>query len=268
MLQNHSEQSPESARVQRFCGQSHANLAHWADLRTGQSPAYSCPVTSLRAQKKRDTAEGLAEAAYDLAASRGFDAVTTDDIAAKAGVSRRTFANYYQNKHAAVVDGFVHHLGITIHHPVEPIADAQIAATFDELIAQTHSFITAVFTDNSRISHIQDFARMVKENPGLEPYVHAVFLEFQNSNAHKVLAERFGEVKVSLFLGAVIGSLAGIVRLILGPLAIPRGTPPLRGGATATPDDAVPVLTASDISEFLAHIDLAFTYLRRGFADR
>ncbi len=229
-------------------------------------------MTSLRAQKKRVTAHRLADAAYALATANGFESVTTDDIASEAGVSRRTFANYYANKHAAVVDGFIQNLGIPIGRPDDPIDPADLPNTFDELVNSTQSFISDVFTESRRIEHIQDFAKMVKENPGLEPYIHAVFLEFQNSNSHRILSERFGAVKVSVFLGAAIGSLGGIVRLILGPLAIPQDTPPLRGVSTATEQPpsttAAPILTPEDITTILTHIDHAFTYLRHGFADQ
>lgn len=230
-------------------------------------------MTSLRARKKRATSQSLADAAYGLARELGFEAVTTDDIASKAGVSRRTFANYYANKHAAVVDGFMQHLGISLWRPDDPEDAAAIPETFPELIDSTQSFLAEIFTQAHRIEHIQDFAKMVTENPGLEPYIHAVFLEFRSSNAHKILAERFGDVKVSIFIGAAIGSLGGILRLILGPLAIPRNTPPLRG-VHATPqqqdsaDSSAPPLTPEDIAAVLEHIDHAFTYLRHGFVDQ
>lgn len=215
-------------------------------------------MTSLRARKKRATEQALANAAYSLALGRGVESVTTDDIASQAGVSRRTFANYYPNKHAAVVDGFVHHLGIPIWRPDQAVDLASIPSTFDELIDNTRQFITTIFTDPRRIEHIQHFAVMMKDNPALEPHIHSVFLEFQESTSHEVLAERFGDPKVSIFIGAVVGSLGGIIRLILGPLAFPHD---------AADPGAPPTLTDQDIATVLTHIDLTFIYLRNGFVD-
>lgn len=238
-------------------------------------------MISLRAQKKRATARSLAGAAYELATTHGFDTVTTDEIASTAGVSRRTFANYYTNKHAAVVDGFIQRLGVPTWRPDDPVDPSAFPETFNALIDAVQEWICAVFTSSERIVQIQQFAQMVKAHPTLEPYIHAVFLEFQYSRSYDLLAERFSPVRVSIFLGAVIGSLNGIAKLILGPLAIPDDTPPLRGasapdgsvssiahdGDASTPAVA-PSLTAADISEILTHIDHAFTYLRDGFADR
>lgn len=59
-------------------------------------------MTGLRERKKRDTRRALSDAALELAFERGLHAVTREDIAARAGVSLRTFNNYFTNKFEAV----------------------------------------------------------------------------------------------------------------------------------------------------------------------
>lgn len=56
----------------------------------------------LRERKKLDTRRALSDAALDLAFERGLENVTRDGIAARAGVSLRTFNNYFTNKYEAV----------------------------------------------------------------------------------------------------------------------------------------------------------------------
>jgi AcrR family transcriptional regulator len=57
----------------------------------------------LRERKKLETRETLARVAVRLAIERGMDNVTVDDIAAEAGVSARTFFNYFPSKEDAVL---------------------------------------------------------------------------------------------------------------------------------------------------------------------
>jgi AcrR family transcriptional regulator len=56
----------------------------------------------LRERKKLDTRRALSDAAMELAFERGLENVTRDDIAARAGVSLRTFNNYFTGKYEAL----------------------------------------------------------------------------------------------------------------------------------------------------------------------
>ncbi|WP_051704077.1 TetR family transcriptional regulator [Glycomyces sp. NRRL B-16210] len=61
----------------------------------------------LRERKKAATKAALSEATLRLAMEKGgIEAVTADEIAAKAGVSTRTFHNYFPNKEAALLHDF------------------------------------------------------------------------------------------------------------------------------------------------------------------
>lgn len=58
---------------------------------------------SLRERHKRRTAQKIQRATLELAIARGLDNTTTESIAERAGISLRTFFNYYPNKEAAAV---------------------------------------------------------------------------------------------------------------------------------------------------------------------
>jgi AcrR family transcriptional regulator len=57
----------------------------------------------LRTEKKSATRRALTTAAQELVLERGLDCVTVEDIAAAAGVSPRTFFNYFAGKDEALV---------------------------------------------------------------------------------------------------------------------------------------------------------------------
>ncbi|MGH3262560.1 MAG: TetR/AcrR family transcriptional regulator, partial [Trebonia sp.] len=59
-------------------------------------------MTGLRERKKADTRRALSDAALSLAFERGLENVTRDEIAALAGVSLRTFNNYFGGKYEAL----------------------------------------------------------------------------------------------------------------------------------------------------------------------
>ncbi|SIS73470.1 TetR/AcrR family transcriptional regulator [Paracoccus saliphilus] len=59
--------------------------------------------STLRDRRRLQTGHEIQSATLRLALREGFEAVTTEMIAAEAGVSLRTFFNYYANKEAALV---------------------------------------------------------------------------------------------------------------------------------------------------------------------
>ncbi|MEU8890092.1 TetR family transcriptional regulator [Streptomyces sp. NPDC048442] len=71
------------------------------------------PESTLAQRKRQLVSDELAEAALQLLAQKGFDAVTVDEIVATAGVSKRTFFRYFASKEDVVVQ-FLADMGIGI----------------------------------------------------------------------------------------------------------------------------------------------------------
>lgn len=69
---------------------------------TGTTAAASATEPTLRDRKHALVRAELAQIALAQVLERGFDAVTVDDLAAAAGVSRRSFFRYFASKEEAV----------------------------------------------------------------------------------------------------------------------------------------------------------------------
>jgi AcrR family transcriptional regulator len=91
----------------------------------------------LRARKKRETRSALAWAAVRLSVERGFANVPVEDIAAGAGVSPRTFNNYFSSKAEAIVARHVDRLrGIAAELCARPPQEELWAAITEVVIGQ------------------------------------------------------------------------------------------------------------------------------------
>jgi AcrR family transcriptional regulator len=98
-------------------------------------------MTGLRERKKVDTRRALSDAALKLAFERGLDGVTREGIAELAGVSLRTFNNYFGNKYEALayrqVQRMERSLAVFRERPVdEPLWSAIAEAVLEPLTAE------------------------------------------------------------------------------------------------------------------------------------
>ena len=92
----------------------------------------------LRERKKLDTRKALSDAAAQLVFERGVENVTRDDIAAAAGVSLRTFSNYFASKYDALayrqIERTRRSLAVLRQRPTdEPLWTAVTAALLEPL---------------------------------------------------------------------------------------------------------------------------------------
>src|SRR3954452_11318703 len=69
-----------------------------------------CAVTETGSHARADTRARIEQAALELVRLKGFEQVTIDDVAAAAGISRRTFFRYFATKADAVWGDFGAHV--------------------------------------------------------------------------------------------------------------------------------------------------------------
>jgi AcrR family transcriptional regulator len=116
-------------------------------------------VSGLREQKKQATREALGAAALRLALARGPENVRVDDIAEAAGVSPRTYNNYFSSREQAIV-------AAVIADRAERIADAVIAHPTDATLAE--AVIEAVVTEYAEPrKHQVETILMITSSPAL-----------------------------------------------------------------------------------------------------
>jgi AcrR family transcriptional regulator len=104
----------------------------------------------LRERKRRETLQRISEAGLELFLAKGYEATTLDEIAAAAGISRRTFFYYFESKDElllAYVGGYADALKALVlesssaGEPIDVVRDAlvKLSSRFNErkMIATT-----------------------------------------------------------------------------------------------------------------------------------
>ncbi|MBY0011799.1 TetR/AcrR family transcriptional regulator [Paenibacillus typhae] len=203
------------------------------------------PKLTLRDQKKEATAYALSVAAFELALVHGMDGFIVDDIVRQAGVSRRTFANYFSCKEEAVAEYFMNRA--TCEDENDLLAHlAPDATPLDAL----YSLLKLQFTSEF-LRRLRQFASLANQYPSLEPYILSVFRRLQMA-AQEVL-ERFTHGRYSdgythLLAGAVYGAFVPILDGRLNVL-LPGESQEDRPGSVS----------------FDQYLTSMFNYLRNGF---
>lgn len=203
----------------------------------------------LREAKRRATAHALAEAAFDLAVERGVDGFTIDDIASRAGYSRRTFANHFSCKEEAITGLAVERL----RQGLETLPDLpEDTPLLDWLMVLARHQLSG-----GMLPLLQQLRGMVREHHGLEPYLADVQLQIRRM-AQEAVAARAGSNVSRLSSHILVGAAYGALMSVLDgrvPIRLP-GDSEQPSSDDDTADEAI------SMDEFLATV---FTHLRRGF---
>lgn len=197
------------------------------------------PLTS-RAELERQ--------ALRLFAERGFDDVTVDDIAAAAGIGRRTFFRYYKSKNDAVWGDFESELqrmrsSLAAFPPQAPVMDVLREA----IVAFNH-------LDPAQVPWHRARMRLILEVPALQAHSTLRYADWR-AVVSEYVAARLGQPQDALLpqviayicLGAAVaayeqwlrdedadlGDLLGRALSALGPLALDPG--PLAAGEQQKP---------------------------------
>ncbi|MBB5856502.1 TetR/AcrR family transcriptional regulator [Amycolatopsis umgeniensis] len=170
------------------------------------------PVKGLRERKRLETHRALATTAVRLVAERGLDQVTVEDISAAAGVSPRTFFNYFASKEDAVV---IAHADTAERS--QRIIDKFLATPKE--VSTPRAFVDALKEDFTQIDENREewLGRMkaIHENPTLHSRAVAMNHDTVEPTI-EAIARRVGvDSKVDLYPTLLLSTLGGAVNAAL-----------------------------------------------------
>ena len=120
--------------------------------------------TDLRATQARRTRAAIRAAALALTRERGYAAMTVDDVAALAGVSRRTVFNHFSSKTDLLVVGL---------EPPEPEAIETFVNGTGSLLEDLGALLASgAEAAESERGWLLSFPEIVRDNPEIERAIH------------------------------------------------------------------------------------------------
>jgi AcrR family transcriptional regulator len=135
----------------------------------------------LRARKRQETLERIAETGLRLFSKDGYEATTLDAIAEAAGISRRTFFYYFKSKEEILLDWQMRGFSASLHKAVlaQPSDKAPVVAVRDALLILSAGFRTQEFISIDRVLRSSETLKARKQATyGIhEQALHATLVE-------------------------------------------------------------------------------------------
>jgi len=155
---------------------------------------------TLREQNRQHTGAAIHEATYQLVMANGVTATSIDDIADRAGVSRRTFFNYYTSKEYAL-------LGLMIPTLCEAAVAEFHTSTESPLLRCVHIILSVYDTSVAKGSSKERRRQLFAAHPEVHTKVEAYMSEIEQL-VEPVVSQAYASALVPT---ALILQLAGAV---------------------------------------------------------
>ena len=158
----------------------------------------------LRERKKAATRQALYEAAMRLAIAHGPDKITVEAVADAAGVSRRTFSNYFGSKEEALLYGEYQRIHLLIEQVRARPADEEL---WPALTAAAEQFYLKL---GDLDPHWVAQSRLVRTQPALVAAQVQTFAALERDLSAEIAARSGGDpasVRVRMTSAAFLASL-------------------------------------------------------------
>ncbi|MEU8525856.1 helix-turn-helix domain-containing protein [Streptomyces sp. NPDC048629] len=211
----------------------------------------------LRERKKQATREALREAALRLAVERGPDQVRVEDIAEAAGVSPRTYNNYFASREQAIVSAVTADREARIAAAVAARpAGVRLADAVAEAVVEQYTNTSGEREQQALLlitTHTALRDEFLDATAGIEPSLTAV------------LAERLGDAGTHT-ARVLAASVAAAVRIALESWLRPAGTAGAAGsfgaGGLVVPSGSLPDQLRATLAPLAPAFDAAERHTR------
>jgi AcrR family transcriptional regulator len=164
------------------------------------------PTCDLRHDRRRATHAAIRNAALELVASQGFDAVSIEMIAARAGVGYRTFFNHFSSKEAALIEpGDERALAVLDALEARPASESTLEALRAAVLQQADFLAEHNTTIKLRFA-------VLEANPCLVPLFVAEFASVERAIAEAVARRTGLDVDSDLYPSLLAAVGVGLLR--------------------------------------------------------
>src|ERR1700730_17225794 len=218
----------------------HASLR--VRISTCDAVTVTTPRTGLREKKKTATRQALREAALRLALERGPDNVRVDDIADAAGVSPRTYNNYFSSREQAIV------AAVTAEREARVAAAVAARPASVRLSDAVVGAIVEQYTDPG--GHDPRALLLITTRPALREAFLGTAAGIEDPLT-AVIAERIGDTG-QLTARVLSASVAAAVRVALG-----QWVRPATASGLVVPSGSLPELLRTALAPLVPALDAA-----------
>ncbi len=194
-------------------------------------------VASQRDLQRARTHRAIADAAYELAVEVGYERVTADAIADRAGVSRRTLFNYFPSVDAAIA--------APAQEFLDAAREALVERPLDEPIRQACTAALTAAATPDRVRRFGEFLVLAENNEAAARFHLASWDEWEQSVADSLLTRlpAAEPLFVRVLAAAVIGAGRAAVKEWAADARAMRLEPPRPDALTAYLIQAIGYLT-------------------------